>query len=130
GQGSLAGTAGEPGMGKSGLASAVVQRVVKAGARVFEVYCSSYSVTSTLYPVRTAIERYANMSSDGTGAERLARLEAALADLPVGPAESLPALSVMLRLAPADHFPVVELAPIQLRELLLERLRAWFRPTA
>ena len=46
---------GEPGIGKSRLASAVVQRAVEAGAGVFEVYCSSYSVTSTLYPVRTAI---------------------------------------------------------------------------
>ena len=65
GQASLVLITGEPGIGKSRLASAVVQRVVEAGARVFEVYCSSYSVTSTLYPVRTAIERYANMSSDG-----------------------------------------------------------------
>jgi class 3 adenylate cyclase/tetratricopeptide (TPR) repeat protein len=113
---------GEPGIGKSRLASAVVQRVVEAGARVFEVYCSSYSVTSTLYPVRTAIERYANMSSDGTGAERSARLETALADLPVDLAEIIPALGVLLDLEPADRFPAVELAPIQLRELLLERL--------
>jgi hypothetical protein len=113
---------GEPGIGKSRLASAVVQRVVEAGARVFEVYCSSYSVTSTLYPVRTAIERYANMSSDGTGAERLARLEAKLADLPVDLAEIIPALSVILDLETADRFPVVELAPVQLRELLLKRL--------
>jgi class 3 adenylate cyclase len=72
---------GEPGIGKSTLASAVVERVAKAGTRVLEVYCSSYSVTSTLFPVRTAIERWANMSSDGTDAERLARLEAALTDL-------------------------------------------------
>jgi len=130
GQASLVLITGEPGIGKSRLASAVVQRVVEAGARVFEVYCSSYSVTSTLYPVRTAIERYANMSSDGTGAERLASLEAALAGLPVDPAEIIPALSVMLDLEPADHFPVVELAPIQLRELLLERLVDVVRATA
>jgi len=113
---------GEPGIGKSRLASAVVQRAVEAGAGVFEVYCSSYSVTSTLYPVRTAIERYANMSSDGTGAERLASLEAALADLGVDLAEIIPALGVLLDLELAGRFPVVELAPIQLRELLLERL--------
>src|SRR5215468_10373873 len=113
---------GEPGIGKSRLASAVVQRVVEAGARVFELYCSSYSVTSTLFPVRTAIERYANMSSDGTDAERLARLEAALADLGVDLAENIPFLGVLLDLDLADRFPVVELAPIQLRELLLERL--------
>ena len=106
---------GEPGIGKSRLASAVVQRAVEAGAGVFEVYCSSYSVTSTLYPVRTAIERYANMSSDGTGAERLASLEAALADLGVDLAEIIPALGVLLDLELAGRFPVVELAPIQLR---------------
>src|SRR5690242_3160528 len=103
---------GEPGIGKSRLASAVVQHVVEAGARVFELYCSSYSVTSTLFPVRTAIERYANMSSEGTDAERLARLEAALADLGVDLAEIIPSLGVLLDLDLADRFPVVELAPI------------------
>jgi class 3 adenylate cyclase len=113
---------GEPGIGKSTLASAVVQHVVEAGARVFEVYCSSYSMTSTLFPVRTAIERYANMSSDGTDAERLARLEAALAGLGVDLAEIIPALGVLMDLDLTGRFPVVELAPIQLRELLLERL--------
>jgi class 3 adenylate cyclase len=113
---------GEPGIGKSTLASAVVQRVVEAGARVFEVYCSSYSVTSTLFPVRTAIERWANMSSDGTDAGRLAGLEAALAGLGVDLAEIIPALGVLLDLDLAGRYPVVELAPIQLRELLLERL--------
>jgi len=113
---------GEPGIGKSRLASAVVQRVVEAGAQVFEVYCSSYSVTSTLYPVRTAIERYTNMSSEGTGAERVARLEEALAGLGLDLAEIIPALGVLMDLELADRFPAVELAPIQLRELLLERL--------
>src|SRR5215813_10333278 len=113
---------GAPGIGKSRLASAAVQRMAEAGARVFEVYCSSYSVTSTLFPVRTAIERWANMSPDGTDAERLARLEAALTDLGVDLAENIPFLGVLLDLDLADRFPVVELAPIQLRELLLERL--------
>jgi class 3 adenylate cyclase/tetratricopeptide (TPR) repeat protein/nucleoside-triphosphatase THEP1 len=129
-QASLVLITGEPGIGKSRLASAVLQHVVEAGARVFEVYCSSYSVTSTLYPVRTAIERYANMSSDGTSAERLARLETRLADLPVDLAEIIPALSVILDLETADRFPVVELAPIQLRELLLERLVDMVRASA
>jgi len=113
---------GAPGIGKSKLASAVVQRVAETGARVFEVYCSSYSVTSTLFPVRTAIERWANMSSDGTDAERLARLEAALTDLGVDLAEIIPALGGLLDLDLTGRYPVVELAPVQLRELLLERL--------
>ena len=122
GQASLVLIMGEPGIGKSRFASEVVQRVAGAGARVFEAYCSSYSVTSTLYPVRTAIERYANMSSDETGAERLAKLERTLAGLPVDLAEIIPALDVLLDLEPAGRFPAIELAPIQLRELLLQRL--------
>jgi class 3 adenylate cyclase len=113
---------GAPGIGKSRLASAAVQRVAETGARVLEVYCSSYSATSTLFPVRTAIERWANMSSDGTDAERLARLEAALTDLGVDLAEIIPVLGVLLDLDLTGRYPVVELAPAQLRELLLERL--------
>ena len=89
---------GEPGIGKSTLASTVVQSVIEAGARVFEAYCSPYSVTSTLFPVRTAIERWATMSPGGTDTERLARLEAALTDLGVDLAEIVPALGVLLDL--------------------------------
>ncbi len=121
---------GEPGIGKSTLASAVVERVVKAGTRVLEVYCSSYSVTSTLFPVRTAIERWASMSPDGTDAERLARLEAALTGLGVDLAEMIPALGVLLDLDLSGRFPVIELAPVQLRELLLERLVDMVRAAA
>jgi class 3 adenylate cyclase/tetratricopeptide (TPR) repeat protein len=113
---------GEPGIGKSRLASAVVQSVTEAGARVFEVYCSPYSVTSTLFPVRTAIERWATMSPGGTDTERLARLESALTDLGVDLAEIIPALGVLLDLDLTGRYPVVELAPVQLGELLLERL--------
>ena len=113
---------GEPGIGKSRLASAVVQSVTETGARVFEVYCSPYSVTSTLFPVRTAIERWANMSAGGTDTERLARLEAALTDLRVDLAEIIPVFGVLLDLDLTGRYPVVELAPVQLGELLLERL--------
>ncbi|HEY2270294.1 MAG TPA: AAA family ATPase, partial [Streptosporangiaceae bacterium] len=55
-------------------------------------------------------------------AERLARLEAALTDLGVDLAEIIPALGVLLDLDLTGRYPVVELAPVQLRELLLERL--------
>lgn len=113
---------GEPGIGKSRLAAAVVQSVTEAGARVFEMYCSPYSATSTLFPVRTAIERWASMSPGGTDAERLARLEAALTDLGVDLTEIIPALGVLLDLNLIGRYPVVELAPVQLGELLLERL--------
>jgi class 3 adenylate cyclase len=121
---------GKPGIGKSRFASAVVERTAEDGARAIELYCSSYSVTSTLFPIRTAIERYADMSSDDSDDERLVKLEAAFADLGVEPAEIIPALGVLLDLDLADRYPVVELAPVQLREFLLDRLAALLRALA
>ncbi len=121
---------GEPGIGKSRFASAIIERTAEDGARPIELYCSSYSVTSTLFPIRTAIERYADMSSDDADEERLVKLEAAFADLGVEPAETIPALGVLLDLDLADRYPAVELAPVQLREFLLERLVALLRAIA
>ena len=72
---------GDAGIGKSRFASAVVERAVEDGMQSIELYCSSYSVTSPLFPVRTAIERYAGMNSDDTDHGRLDKLEAALAGL-------------------------------------------------
>ena len=61
-------------------------------------------------------------------AERLARLEAKLADLGVDLADIIPVLGVHTGPETAGRFPVVELAPIQLRELLLERSSTWSVP--
>jgi len=118
---------GEPGIGKSRLASAVVERTAADDAQSIELYCSSYSVASTLFPVRTAIERYTDMSSDGSDDERLAKLEGAFANLGVDMADIIPALGVLLDLDLTDRYPAIELAPVQLREFLLERLVALLR---
>jgi class 3 adenylate cyclase/tetratricopeptide (TPR) repeat protein len=121
---------GEPGIGKSRLASAIVERTAEDGAQSIELYCSSYGVASSLSPVRTAIERYTDMSLDDSNAERVAKLEGAFADLGVDLAEIIPALGVLLDLHLADRYPGVELAPVQLREFLLERLVALLRALA
>jgi class 3 adenylate cyclase/tetratricopeptide (TPR) repeat protein len=121
---------GDPGIGKSRFASAVVERAAEDGMQLIELYCSSYSVTSTLFPVRTAIERYAGISFDDADDRRLEKLEVTLAGLGVEPAETIPALGGLLDLDLADRYPAVELAPVQLRELLLGRLVALLRAIA
>jgi class 3 adenylate cyclase len=115
---------GDPGIGKSRLASAVVERAAEDGSRVIEMYCSSYSVTSTLFPVRSAIERWTDMGLDDTDDERLVKLQTAVAGLGVDQAETIPALGMLLGVDLADRYPPIELAPVQLREFLLERLAA------
>ena len=114
---------GDPGIGKSRLTAVVAERSAEAGMPTIDLQCSSYSVTSTLFPLRTALERYANMSLDDTGSERLAKLEATLAGLQTDIDDSyFSALGMLLDLDLAGRYPVVELAPIQLREFLLDRL--------
>ena len=114
---------GEPGIGKSRLTAVVAERITEAGMPTIDLQCSSYSVTSTLFPLRTAMERYANMSLDDTDEERLDKLEATLAGLQMDIDDSyFSALGTLLDLDLAGRYPVVELAPIQLREFLLDRL--------
>jgi class 3 adenylate cyclase/tetratricopeptide (TPR) repeat protein len=114
---------GDPGIGKSRLTAVVAERTAEAGMGTIDLQCSSYSVTSTLFPLRTALERYANMGLDDTGEERLAKLEATLAGLQTDLDDSyVSALGMLLDLDLAGRYPAVELAPIQLREFLLDRL--------
>jgi class 3 adenylate cyclase/tetratricopeptide (TPR) repeat protein len=119
---------GDPGIGKSRLAAVVAERTAEAGVPTIDLQCSSYSVTSTLFPLRTALERYANMTLDDTDEERLAKLEATLAGLETDIDDSyFSALGMLLDLDLAGRYPVVELAPIQLREFMLDRLVALLR---
>ena len=114
---------GDPGIGKSRLTEVVAERTAAAGIATIDLQCSSYSVTSTLFPLRTALERYANMGLDDTDDQRVAKLEATLAGLQTDLDDSyLSALGMLLDLDLAGRYPVVELAPIQLREFLLDRL--------
>jgi class 3 adenylate cyclase len=114
---------GDPGIGKSRLTAVVAERTAEAGMPTIDLQCSSYSVTSTLFPLRTALERYANMSLDDTDEERLAKLEATLAGLETDIDDSyFSALGMLLDLDLAGRYPVVELYPTQLRQFLLDRL--------
>jgi class 3 adenylate cyclase/tetratricopeptide (TPR) repeat protein len=121
-QGALVLITGDPGIGKSRLASAVVERTAEVGVRPIELNCSSYTMTSPLSPARTAIERYLDLNSDDTNEQRVAKLEAAAARFGVDLDDTIPALGLLLDLDLTNRYPVVELAPVQLREFLLERL--------
>ncbi len=121
---------GDPGIGKSRLALAVTERAAEAGLQPIELQCSSYSVTSTLFPVRSAIGRYADMNLDDTDEERLAKLEATLERLGVEQGDTVSALATLLDIDLAGRYPAVELAPVQLREFLLDRLAGLLRAIA
>ena len=115
---------GEPGIGKSRFASAIVERTAQSARQVAELYCTAYSATSTLFPFRAAIERYADMHPDDSEDARLAKLETACTDLGIEPAEIIPALSSLFSLDLDGRYPPLDVSPTQLREVLLGRMTA------
>jgi class 3 adenylate cyclase/tetratricopeptide (TPR) repeat protein len=121
---------GDPGIGKSRLTAVVAERTAEAGMQPIELQCSAYSVTSTLFPVRSAIERYADMALDDTDEQRLAKLEATFAPLGIELDEVIPAVGMLCDIDLGGRYPPVELHPVQLREFLLDRLAGLFRAAA
>lgn len=115
---------GEPGIGKSRLATAVVARIAKDATRVLQLDCSPYTATSTLAPLRSAIERYADIRPDDGHGHRLDKLEAACADLGADPAEVIPVLAALLVIDLAGRYPPLDVSPTQLQRVVLDRLAA------
>jgi class 3 adenylate cyclase/tetratricopeptide (TPR) repeat protein len=115
---------GEPGIGKSRLAMEVVARIAGDATRVLQLDCSSYTATSTLAPVRSAIERYADIQPHDDDRDRVDKLEAVCADLAADPAEVIPVLATLLALDLAGRYPPLDVSPTQLQRVVLERLAA------
>jgi class 3 adenylate cyclase len=115
---------GGPGIGKSRLTSVVVERIAREATRVVRLYCSAYCVTSTLFPFRAAIESFIDVHPGDGDDERLVKLEAACADLGVESGELIPALGALFGFELNGRYPPLDLSPVQLQKVLLDRLTA------
>jgi predicted ATPase len=78
--------AGEPGIGKSRILSALRERVEAHGAQTLRFQCSPYYVNSAFYPLIDNFERALRFGRDETAEAKLDKLEALLAQSgrPVG----------------------------------------------
>jgi predicted ATPase len=78
--------AGEPGIGKSRILSALRERVEAHGAQTLRFQCSPYYVNSAFYPLIDNFERALRFGRDETPEAKLDKLEALLAQSsrPVG----------------------------------------------
>ena len=70
---------GEPGIGKSRLALTMVERLSGEPHTRLRYFCSPHHPDSALYPSIIQLERAAGLRREDTGEQRLAKLEAVLA---------------------------------------------------
>jgi class 3 adenylate cyclase len=121
GEGQVVLLSGEPGIGKSRLTAAVIERLANEPHTRLRYFCSPQHTDSALYPVISQMERAASFAHDDTAQAKLDKLDAVLAQT-FTPRQEAALLAEMLSLTNDGRHPTLELAPQQRRQSTLEAL--------
>jgi adenylate cyclase len=127
GRGGLLVITGEPGIGKSRLIEAAIDRAATLGARVHHARCISYGAGVPYWPYVDLLRRTVGLRSDEQPDATRLRLETALSDTDAR--EASPYFARLLGLPVADE-EVSDLEPEAFRRGLHEAFRSWFRKQA
>ena len=119
GQGQLALLSGEPGIGKSRLTAALLERLIAEPHTRLRYFCSPQHTDSALYPIISQIERAAGFTHDDASQVKLDKLDALLAQN-FAPREDAALFAEMLSLPNDGRYPIVEIDPQQRRQKTLE----------
>ena len=111
--------AGEPGVGKSRLAEAQIERIAAEPHARLRYFCAPHRQDSALYPVIAQMERAAGFARGDMPAVRLGKLRAVLAE--DTPDEDLALIAELHGLA-ADRAPAPDLSPQRKKELTFNAL--------
>ena len=123
GEGQVALLSGEPGIGKSRLTAALLERVATEPHTRLRYFCSPQHTDSALYPIISQMERAARFTYDDTAQAKLDKLEALLAQNSTPP-QGVALLAEMLSLPNDGRYPTLQLDPHQRRQKTLEALTA------
>ena len=123
GEGQVVLLSGEPGIGKSRLTAALMERLAAEPYTRLRYFCSPQHTDSALYPIISQMERAAGFAHDDTAQAKLNKLDVLLArSFTTGQDAAL--LAEMLSLPNDGRYPIVELAPQEKRQKTLETLVA------
>ena len=123
GEGQVVLLSGEPGIGKSRLTAALMERLATEPHTRLRYFCSPQHTDSALYPIISQMERAAKFTHDDTAQVKLDKLDALLAQS-FTPRQDAAILAEMLSLPNDGRHPTLELAPQQRRQKTLEALTA------
>ena len=123
GEGQVALLSGEPGIGKSRLTAALMERLTTEPHTRLRYFCSPQRTDSALYPIISQMERAARFAHDDVAGAKLDKLDAMLAQNSTPPQDAA-LFADMLSLANDGRYPVIDLTPQQRRQRTLEALTA------
>ena len=123
GEGQLVLLSGEPGIGKSRLTAALLERLAAEPHTRLRYFCSPQHTDSALYPIISQMERAAGFTHNDTLQAKFDKLDALLASSST-PRNDAALLADMLSLPSDGRYRTLELAPQQRRQKTLEALTA------
>ncbi len=123
GQGQVVLLSGEPGIGKSRLTAALLERLAAEPHTRLRYFCSPQHTDSALYPIISQMERAAGFAHDDTAEAKLDKLDALLAQS-FTPRQDAALIAEMLSLPNDGRYPTLELAAQQRRQKTLDALTA------
>jgi predicted ATPase len=121
GEGQVVLLSGEPGIGKSRLTAALLERLADEPHTRLRYFCSPQHTDSAFYPIIGQMERAAGLAHDDTLQAKLDKLDAVLAQTSTSKHDAA-LLAELLSLLNDGRYPVLELAPQQRRQRTLEAL--------
>ncbi|MEH2543250.1 MULTISPECIES: adenylate/guanylate cyclase domain-containing protein [unclassified Bradyrhizobium] len=110
---------GDPGVGKSRITQALLERLAHEPNARLRYFCSPHHQDSALYPIITQLKRAAGIRRNDTDEQRLAKLEAVLARATLDLGESVPLFAELLSVPIGDRYPPLELTPLSRKEKTL-----------
>jgi class 3 adenylate cyclase/predicted ATPase len=121
GDGQVVLISGEPGIGKSRIAAALVERLQEEPHIRLRYFCSPYRQDSALFPFIDQLGRAAGFSRDDMPPAKLQKLESLLTRA-APPAEDIALLADLLSLPASEHPPLPNLSPQRKKQRTLGAL--------